>query len=266
MLVASEEVARYQSIIAYDGTRYHGFQRQAEGIATVQAALEDALAGVGWQGDSLLAAGRTDAGVHARGQVVAYDLNWAHRADALTRALNSNLPADIAVWRTQEAAPGFHPRFDARLRRYRYRLLVRSTPDPLRERYAWRVWPEPDLKAMGRLAAKFCGRHDFGAFGQAPIENGHTVRTVEKASWSQEGDELYFDIAADAFLHHMVRRLTAACVGHGSGQILAAEVTGLLDQPDLRWQGRLAPSRGLCLMAVEYEQDQDEDRFEAGIE
>jgi len=254
-------VARYKSIIAYDGTRYHGFQRQADGIATVQGTLEGALAAVGWQGSSLLAAGRTDAGVHARGQVVAYDLDWNHRAAALTRALNSHLPADIAVWRTQEAALEFHPRFDARLRRYRYRLIVRSTPDPLRERYAWRAWPEPDREAMERIAAAFLGRHDFGAFGRPPIDGGNTVRTVAQAVWSQDGDELHFDVAADAFLHHMVRRMTAACVDHGSGRVSAAEVAELLDRPDLRWEGRMAPSRGLCLMQVEYGQTKLEDRF-----
>jgi tRNA pseudouridine38-40 synthase len=253
----SDQVARYQSIIAYDGTAYHGFQRQADGIATIQAAVETALAGLGWQGSSLLAAGRTDAGVHARGQVIAFDMNWAHRAVELTRAMNSRLPDDIAVWRTTEAQPDFHPRFDARLRHYRYRLIVRPTPDPLRGRYAWQVWPEPDRVAMNRLASALQGRHDFGAFGEAPIEGGHTERTVRLAVWNQQGDEIHFDIAADAFLHHMVRRLTAACVGHGSGRLQAKDVLGLLDRPDLRWEGRLAPPRGLCLMEVEYRREHD---------
>ncbi|MGA9532262.1 MAG: tRNA pseudouridine(38-40) synthase TruA [Anaerolineales bacterium] len=250
-------MARYQSIIAYDGTAYHGFQRQADGIATVQAALEAALVGLGWQGSSLLAAGRTDAGVHARGQVIAFDLDWNHRADALTRAMNSRLPADIALWRTRRAPADFHPRFDARTRRYRYRLIARSTPDPLRERYAWRVWPEPDTAAMDRLASALVGPHDFGAYGKAPIEGGHTKRTVRHAAWAQDDDEIQFDIAADAFLHHMIRRLAAACVGHGTGRVKAEEVTGLLDRPDLRWEGRLAPPRGLCLMEVEYGREHD---------
>jgi tRNA pseudouridine38-40 synthase len=245
-------VARYKSIVAYDGTAYRGFQRQTEGTPTVQGSLEAGLADIGWQGESLLAAGRTDAGVHAAGQVIAFDLDWDHPDEALTAALNSSLPGDIAIWHTQQAEPGFHPRFDARLRRYRYRLIVRPTRDPLRERYAWRVWTAPELSLMQPLAAALAGSHDFAAFGQAPISGGHTVRTVHQVAWRRHGDELLFEIAADAFLQHMVRRLVAASLAVGSGRVDLAEVEALIDRPDLRWEGRLAPPQGLCLMEVRY--------------
>jgi len=124
-------MAAYQSIVAYDGSGFQGFQRLAAGRRTVQAVLEDALRRVGWTGASLLAAGRTDAGVHARGQVISYDLTWRHDAETLTRALNANLPADVSVRHTAPAPEGFHPRFSARRRTYRYTVLADAWPDPL---------------------------------------------------------------------------------------------------------------------------------------
>jgi len=246
-------VARYQSIIAYDGTEFSGFQRQAAGTLTVQAAIEASLRAIGWQGESLLAAGRTDAGVHARGQVVAYDLDWAHSAEALTAALNANLPDSIGVKGTQAAGDDFHPRFQARSRCYQYRLLLAPTRDPLAERYAWRRWPGPDLKPMRAVATALIGRHDFRAFGPAPIEGGHTLRMVFRAEWRSGGGRLTFEIAADAFLQHMVRRIVAASVAAGEGRARVDEIVGLIDAPQARWQGVLAPARGLTLQAVTYD-------------
>lgn len=247
----------YQSIVAYDGTDFAGFQRQAGGRRTVQGELEKALRALGWAGGSLLAAGRTDAGVHATGQVVAYRLNWRHTPEDLTRALNAHLPADVAVWGTRPAPEGFHPRFSARSRRYRYRVIVAPWRDPLRERYAWRVWPAPEVEAMNRVAGALVGRHDFGAFGTAPIPGGHTRRTVYLARWEASGDEVTFQIEADAFLYRMVRRLVAACLEVGFGRVSAEEVLDLLNRPDRRWEGPLAPPQGLCLAQVRYEGDED---------
>lgn len=249
-------MAHYKSIVAYDGTEYHGFQRQAEGITTVQGQLEAALRQLGWQGKSLLAAGRTDAGVHARGQVISFELAWHHTCGDLTAALNHHLPADVVVSRSEEVEAGFHPRFDAQSRRYRYRVILSETRDPLRERYAWRQWPVPALDAMQGAASQLEGRHDFGAFGPAPIQGGHTVRTVLRAAWSRRGDRLDFEIEADAFLTHMVRRLTAAWLEIGRGQTQPGAVLEYLDQPERRWQGNLAPPRGLFLEAVNYGQQQ----------
>jgi tRNA pseudouridine38-40 synthase len=245
-------MARYQSILAYDGTDFHGFQLQAGGTPTVQAALEAALTTIGWRDEHLLAAGRTDAGVHAAGQVIAFDLDWNHDPEDLTAALNANLPKSIAVQATLRAADDFHPRFDARARHYRYRLLPAPLTDPLRRRYVWRIWPAPDLARMERLAMGMKGRHDFGAFGRPPIEGGQTVRRLFDFSWTEAGDELVLDVAGDAFLQHMVRRLAAAAVAAGQGQAEVGEVLGLLDHPEARWQGALAPAAGLCLMHVEY--------------
>lgn len=245
-------MALYKSIVAYDGTLFQGFQRQADGIRTIQSVLEDALRSMGWREASLQAAGRTDSGVHARGQVISYELDWAHGEETLTRAFNAHLPKDVAVWSSRLAPEGFHPRFSAASRCYEYRLIVGRWPDPLRERFALRVWPEPDVPAMQALAEAFVGKRDYGAFGQAPIEGGHTLRRVLRAGWKSQGDERSFTIEADAFLKHMVRRLVAACLAVGQGELDTKVVTGMLDHPEQRWEGRLADPHGLSLIEVHY--------------
>jgi tRNA pseudouridine38-40 synthase len=245
-------VALYKSIVAYDGTGFQGFQRQADGIRTVQLVLETALREMGWRGASLQAAGRTDSGVHAEGQVISFELEWPHGTETLTRAFNAHLPKDVAVWSCEPAQEGFHPRFSAARRRYRYRLIVRPWPDPLRERFALRVWPGLDMDLLGQLACAWVGRKDFGAFGQAPIEGGHTVRRVHASGWTAAGDECEFTIEADAFLRHMVRRLVGASLAVGRGEMALEAVTGLLDHPELRWEGRLAEPHGLSLVEVSY--------------
>lgn len=243
----------YKSIIAYDGSDFAGFQRQANDQRTVQAVIEQALRNMGWRGESITASGRTDAGVHARGQVIAYDLAWDQGSEVLTRALNAQLPGDVAVWKTEPAPPDFHPRFSARGRRYRYSLIALRQRDPLRERYAWRVQPGFDLRAMATVAKSLAGRHDFAAFGTALNPQGNTVRQVHLARWHKSGDQYWFDIEADAFLYHMVRRLVAAMVAVGCGRVTIESVASLLDDPQARWQGAIAPANGLCLEAVIYE-------------
>jgi tRNA pseudouridine38-40 synthase len=246
-------MATYKSIIAYDGTEFQGFQRQAEGLRTVQGVLENALRDLGWGGRSITAAGRTDAGVHARGQVIAFELAWRHEVNSLSRALNANLPPDVAVRHTEIAPQGFHPRFSAQKRRYGYTLITLPVRDPLRERYAWRVWPELRLDAMEAVAAMLVGRYDFAAFGQAPSAGGHTVREVFRAQWHQQQEVFAFEIEANAFLQHMVRRLVGAIIEVGAGRLSAKDVRAHLDDPKLRWEGRIAAAQGLCLEKVIYE-------------
>ena len=171
-------MARYQIILAYDGTDFLGSQRQAE-TRTVQSELEKALRKIGWQGRSILLAGRTDTGTHASGQVAAFDLDWGHGLTKLQDALNAHLPRDMAVWGVKATADDFHPRFDACSRRYRYRLFCTGMRDPLRERYAWRVWPP--VADLTSLAAIWSGTHDFAVFGSPPRAGGSAVRTVVSA-------------------------------------------------------------------------------------
>ncbi|MFQ5616539.1 MAG: tRNA pseudouridine(38-40) synthase TruA [Anaerolineales bacterium] len=243
-------MARYQAVLAYDGTLFNGFQRQAEG-RTVQGEVETALRRIGWKGSSILAAGRTDSGVHALGQVIAFDLDWTHPPDALLRAINANLPADVAVRKVKPTLGGFHPRFDAVARRYRYRIFFQPVRDPLRERYVWRVWPPMDLDRLHRAASQLIGEYDFRAFGTPPRPGGGTVRTIYEAVWVQDRDTFVFEIEANAFLYRMVRRIVQLQVEIGQRkpvervtQFLTGELPGMV-------QG-LAPPHGLALIMVRY--------------
>ncbi len=246
-------MARYRIVLAYDGSDFQGSQRQAargrQGGRTVQGELEAALQALGWRGKSVLLAGRTDRGVHASGQVAAFDLDWRHDARTLQRALNALLPSDMAVRQVIEAPPDFHPRFWAVARRYCYRLFCAETRDPLRERYAWRVWPPVgDLRP---LAVLWPGTHDFAAFGSAPRPGGHTLRTVRVAHWRRQGDGWTFEIEADAFLYRMVRRLVYVQVAAGQGKLTVEALADAL-QKQTSLPAGLAPPNGLMLVAVRY--------------
>lgn len=242
---------RYQVILGYDGTAYAGMQRQAN-AATIQGEFEDALRKIGWQGSSVLAAGRTDAGVHASGQVVAFDFEWRHSLEDLCNALNANLPLEIAVSQAQIARPDFHPRFDASARTYEYRIICQPQRDPLRERFAWRVWPQPDFDLLLACAAKLEGAHDFAAFGTPPVEGGTTTREIFSAKWRQDGDALSFEVRANAYLYHMVRRMVHLQVEIGLGKVpLQTLDAALSGQLEAIIQG-LAPAHGLVLRSVEY--------------
>lgn len=243
----------YKLNISYDGTDFQGFQAQQD-VRTVQDTLEEALRRIGWTGTRITASGRTDSGVHARGQVIAFEMAWKHGTESLLRALNANLPPDVAAWRAEAAEPGFHPRFDAVERWYSYRILCSPVRKPMQERYVWRIWPEPDLGLMQQAADVLLGVHDFGAFGRAPIPGGHTTRQVFAAAWRRDGPELELNIAANAFLYHMVRRMTAAMVEAGWARMTAEEIRNLLDCPGARWEGSLAPASGLCLEKVCYQE------------
>lgn len=245
-------MARYQVILAYDGTNYQGFQRQARGD-TIQQTLEKALISIGWQGKSTLAAGRTDAGVHASGQVVAFDLDWQHGTGALRSALNANLPPEIAVQDVEAAAPGFHPRYAATARHYQYRLLAVPVRDPLRERFAWRVWPVPDLARLQAAAALLMGEHNFAAFGSPPVAGGPTRRIIFRSEWQQSQAALTYEIVGNAFLYRMVRRLVAFQVAIAQGKESLERLRENLQQPGDTSAAGAAPASGLCLKAVYFD-------------
>lgn len=245
---------RYQIILAYDGADFVGSQRQASS-RTVQGELEKALRALGWDGRTVYLAGRTDSGTHASGQVAAFDLDWQHSLEDLSNALNANLPADMAVREVKIAAAKFQPRFDATSRRYRYRLFCRSVRDPLRERYAWRVWPP--VADLTPLAQIWPGTHDFAAFGSPTRPGGSSVRTVFSAEWKGQDDEWIFEIQADAFLYRMVRRLVFVQVAVGQGRVPAETlVQALRGRPACRVSGAgrpEAPSRGFAEPALRNE-------------
>ncbi len=218
----------------------------------MQQVIESALTKIGWDGKSILAAGRTDAGVHASGQVVAFDHPWNHSDDDLLRALNSVLPVDVSARQVTGAADDFHPRFDAIARRYRYQILCESTPNPLRERFMWRVWPPLEPGDLQKYADQFIGTHDFSGFGTPPIEGGTTVRKVVDTRWYRQDSVLCFEIEANAFLYKMVRRIVQVQVDIANGLKSADELDQLLNNKINSIVSGVAPAHGLTLLGVRY--------------
>lgn len=249
-------MARYKLILAYDGTHFQGYQRQGIG-RTVQSELEAALHSVGWQGRSILSAGRTDTGVHASGQVAAVDIDWAHEPDDLANALNAALPGDLAVMSVELAVESFHPRFDAVERTYRYRIYQSPRRDPLRERYAWRIWPGLDTKLLDQTAGALKGSHDFAAFGNPPRPGGSTLRHIYWAGWQSREDEWLFEIHGNAFLYHMVRRLVYVQVQVGQNRLSLDEFTAALKETRPLPPG-LAQPQGLVLLEVRFAENRQE--------
>ena len=241
---------RVRAVVAYDGTDYGGFQRQAN-APTVQAALETALAQVTQETVVILAAGRTDAGVHAAGQVIAFDTAWRHSLSDLWRALNAVLPTDVVVLEIEEAAPDFHPRYDARSRRYRYTLHNALVRWPLGRRYSLHVAGSLDVAVMQRAARALVGEQDFATFGQPP-QGQNSVRRVLVAEWGEESPRLTFDIEANAFLYRMVRSIVGTLLEVGRGRMSVEEFAAALEAGERSQAGPTAPPHGLCLMKVRY--------------
>jgi len=248
-------MAHYQVILAYDGTAFLGYQRQ-KGARTVQGEVEKALARLNWQGSAILSAGRTDTGVHASGQVIAFELDWSHSAEELGRALNALLPVDVAARSVKETAPGFHPRYQARSRTYQYHIYCQQDRHPLKERFAWRVWPDVDLAKLQQAACLLVGSHDFAAFGNPPRPGGSTLRVVHQACWQAEAGGLQFEVSANAFLYHMVRRMVFVQVLVGQNRLSLPDLAEML-QGESTTQPQtpgLAPAHGLVLVDVSYEE------------
>ncbi len=243
-------MARYQIILAYDGTELFGSQRQAK-VRTVQGDFENALHRIGWRDSSVLMAGRTDAGVHASGQVVAFDFDWKHSLTDLRNALNATLPAELAVSSVKIAPDDFHPRFNATARLYRYRIFCQKTRNPLRERFAWRVDPALDGDILHKLAEMLPGKHDFSAFGSPPRPGGSTERHLMRASWTKQADEWIFEVQANAFLYHMVRKLVHTQVVIAQHKVSVEKFAqSLANQVEIT--SGIAPPNGLTLVEVFY--------------
>lgn len=244
-------MARYQVILAYDGSRFTGSQRQVDS-RTVQGEFEKALRNLGWTDRSAILAGRTDTGVHASGQVAAFDFEWAHEDEKLLKALNSKLPPDLSVKGLKPASADFNPRFDAVSRTYKYRLFCAQIRDPLKEKFVWRVWPQIDGDVLKQHEGIFLGTHDFASFGSPTSQKGTTIRTVTKSEWRKKPDgEWQFEVRADAFLYRMVRRLVFVQVALAQGKCSAVDVQSALKKKSKLPSG-LAPAHGLILVEVSY--------------
>jgi tRNA pseudouridine38-40 synthase len=237
--------------IAYDGTRFVGWQRQAEG-ESIQGLLEDALARFEGARVTVHGAGRTDAGVHALGQTASVQLTCGHDAGTLTRALNAHLPEEVRVLSVEEAALDFHARFNARSKTYRYQIRNTPVADPFTRAYEWHI-PEPlDVIAMREGAKAVVGTHDFAAFQSAGSETSGTIRTVTRSELSDSGGLLTYEIAGDGFLRHMVRALVGTLVEVGRGWRAPDDIGPLLQGATRDHAGRTAPAQGLFLVRVDY--------------
>jgi tRNA pseudouridine38-40 synthase len=236
-------------VIEYEGSRYHGWQAQA-GAPTVEAALREAILYLTGESPVLTAAGRTDAGVHALGQVVNFRLERDFPVDQLPGALNARLAPDIAIRSAHAVDESFNARYSARARLYAYRIRQALPRGAYQRQYAWGLHDQLDVTAMQAAGDRLTGRHDFRAFGRSPRPGGHTVRHIHQVTVSGAGDWVTIAVAADAFLYGMVRRIAGALVDVGRRRqpvewidaLLGGSTTGL----------RLAPPQGLVQVAVEY--------------
>jgi tRNA pseudouridine38-40 synthase len=250
--------------LQYDGTDYVGWQRQAHGLS-IQGLVEDALARFDGQPVTVIGAGRTDAGVHALGQVASVRLAHPVAAPDLCRALNGMLPADVRVLCVEPAAEGFHARYDARSKTYCYRVASGPVASPFDHRYAWHVAGNVDFGRVADAGRLLVGRHDFAAFQSAGSAIRTSTRTVfsldvrrEPPGWAESAREsgqsavFQISVTADGFLRHMVRAIVGTLIETGMGRRTPEDVAALVQSRDRARAGTTAPPRGLFLVRVTY--------------
>lgn len=253
---------RLKATVAYDGSGFHGFAPNP-GIPTVTGALEDALETIFGEAIPVMGAGRTDKGVHSRGQVIHFDVPEMIRKNAvvaskLERSINGLCGPGIVVRDIERVPDDFHARFSAQSRRYRYQVLTSPQPDPLRVHAAWHVWQPLDLVAMQEGANHLIGEHDFSSFCRRPSvdEDAHEklmVRTVLAAEWVDAGDDLLeFWIQATAFCHQMVRSIVGTLVNVGAGDYSPDDIPEMIRAKNRRLAGDVAPPHGLTFWEVYY--------------
>jgi tRNA pseudouridine38-40 synthase len=241
----------FKLTLEYEGTAYHGWQVQPA-LPTIQGLLQDTLAQIVGAPVQVTGAGRTDAGVHALGQVASFRAETRLDASTLRRGLNASLPRDIVVRCAEEAPPRFDARRSAQSKIYRYSILCRDHPSAFLGRHSLYV-PQPlDFGAMAQAAELVVGAHDFSAFRAGTCGAATPVRTVLGAVWRQDGDLWHFEITANAFLQHMVRILVGTLLEVGRGKRPPSHVADVLLARDRRRAGRTAPPHGLCLVEVHY--------------
>ena len=242
----------FKIILQYEGTRYQGWQRQESTQNTIQGKLERLLSRIAGEPVELQASGRTDAGVHARGQTANFHMDTQLSPEVLMERINAYLPEDIGVISIEEVPERFHSRLNAKGKTYRYRVLNSAVPHVFDRRYVYAFPEKLDVEAMRRAACLLCGTHDYRAFTSAKRSRKSTVRTVDAIEIERMGDELRFTFSGNGFLFHMVRILMGTLLEVGSGKREAEEMTLLLENGKREDAGPLVPACGLALMEVRY--------------
>jgi tRNA pseudouridine38-40 synthase len=241
------------AVIEYDGTRYHGWQLQND-LLTVQGSLELSLERILGRATRVYGAGRTDAGVHAIGQVAHFSSDWSRSLGELHRGWNALLPDDISVRRLASVPEDFHARHSARSKTYSYRILNQPLRSPLLRYYCWHVPQALKLPSMEAASASLLGVHDFAAFGSPTDGTPSTVREILDVRWNRDESEgiLTFSVRGTGFLRHMIRSLVGTLVRVGRGRMSVSDVSRILESCDRSQAGPTAPAHGLCLDSVDY--------------
>ena len=241
----------FKLVLEYDGTHYAGWQRQLN-VPTIQATVEEALAAIAQTRVTVVGAGRTDAGVHALGQVASFRSDRGLSQREWLRALNAHLPRDISALSVETVPDEFHARFSAGWKLYEYHLMNRSERTPLLRERAWMVYKPLDFAAMKEAAAYLTGAHDFSSFETAPTDNDNPQCWLQQAELRRQGDLIIFAFYADRFLKQMVRSMVGTLVEVGQGKRTAPDMRTVLAARVRAAAGRTAPAHGLYLVRVDY--------------
>lgn len=240
-------------VVEYDGTNYHGFQKQAgSGLATIQETLEEALQKLTGENPVVIGSGRTDAGVHALGQVINFNTGASIPVDRFPYALNTLLPPDIVTREAREVPADFHAQFRARSKVYRYTIYNARTPTALYRQYSLYVPVKLNVAAMQSAAGVLMGEHDFAAFRAAGSSAKTTVRHVTGLKVEDNDPFIYITVEANGFLYNMVRIITGTLIYVGKGKLTPEEVRMALSSGDRTKTGPTVPPRGLCMLEVKY--------------
>lgn len=237
-------------LLQYEGTRYQGWQRQSSTDNTIQGKLEKLLTRMCEEPIEIQGSGRTDAGVHALGQVANFHTNSEMATDEMLAYINRYLPEDIAVVALAEAAPRFHSRLNACGKHYEYRIINSDIPNVFRRRYALEMPEKLDVEAMERAAAYLRGEHDFKSFTSAKKGKKSTVRRIDSITITREGDVLTFSFKGSGFLHHMIRILMGTLLQVGKGERSPESIPDIIAAQNREMAGPLVPAKGLTLVEV----------------
>jgi tRNA pseudouridine38-40 synthase len=240
---------RYKLLIEYDGTNYHGWQRQPN-VSTIEEELEQAMSRILCEPIDLIGQGRTDSGVHSEAQAAHFDSGQCIDRGDFLYAMLGVLPRDISVWDLQQVREGFHTRFDAKSRQYRYQMITR--PSPLIDRFAKRIHNDLNQNIMNKCAEMIAGTHDFRNFCKVSDPQESTVCRVEKSIFYREGHHLTYRIQANRFKHHMVRRLVGTMLQVGLGKMPLSQFHCTLEEPKNEYRSHGITAKGLVLEKVEY--------------